>query len=135
MNLLLARMLTKINLLFPSCIIRFTAYMQRSEVQFALPIGKHNSCDNSEIGYFVSWLKTLLGLPWQNILSLTLFNIILNGLFWLNEKTDIYIFVDDSILYSCVQFINEVIKNLRYNVKIVLNLFMYNQKMTKNGKF
>ena len=58
-------MFTKIDLLFASFILQFTASMLGSKVQPALATvisaGKHTGCANSGIGYFIStWSVAVL---------------------------------------------------------------------------
>ena len=73
--------------------------------------------------YWSLWLKILFG-P-------LLFNNISNDLLWSN----ICKFADGNTLYSCTQYLNDVIEDLPYYPKTVLKWFKDNRMMTNLGIF
>ena len=50
---------------------------------------------------YSNWSEIKRGIPQGSILEPLLFNIFINNLFFIIEKSDIYNFVDDNTLYSC----------------------------------
>ena len=82
-----------------------------------------------------SWLKILLGVTQGSIPSPLFFNIFLNDMLWLIEKTDICNFADNNTIYSCAKSVNDVIENLQSDLKIALKWFKDNQMMANPGKF
>ena len=74
-----------------------------------------------------SWLKILLGVPQGSILGPSFFNIVLNDMLWFIDKTDICNFADNNTINSCAKSVNDVIENLRSDLKITLKWFKVNQ--------
>ena len=64
-----------------------------------------------------------------------LFNIFLNDMLSLVEKTDNSNYAEDKIIYSCAKSVNSVIGNLQSGLKIALNCFKDNQIVANRGKF
>ena len=75
---------------------------------FILPI-KHRVKFNSTLS---SWLKIILEVPQGFIIGPLFFNIFLNGMLWLVERTDICNFADNSTIYGCAKSGEDVTENL-----------------------
>ena len=84
---------------------------------------------------YSEWSKLTLGVPQGSILGPLLFNIFINDLFLFIVKTSICNFADDNTLHSCAKTLEEVISNLEYDLKIVLDWFSSNILVANPGKF
>ena len=85
--------------------------------------------------YFSTWLRIIKGVPQGSILGPLLFNIFINDLLSIIEKTDICNFADDNSLYSCAGTLSEVVQNLKYDLSKVLTWFSENQLVANPSKF
>jgi hypothetical protein len=84
---------------------------------------------------FSTWLKIIKGVPQGSILGPLLFNIFINDLLSIIEKTDICNFADDNSLYSCEGTLFEVVSNLKHDLSKVLNWLSENQLVANPSKF
>ena len=75
----------------------------------------------------VEFLKALLG-P-------LFFNILINDIFLIVEKSDICNFADDNTLYSHVNNLALILNNLEHDMRNLLYLFKINLLKTNPGKF
>ena len=81
-----------------------------------------NRMQRMKIGSFFSeWLEIVLGVPQEFILGPLLFNIFINDILLVVQKTRICNFADDNTLYSCASSVEEVILSLKYDLNQVLS--------------
>ena len=83
---------------------------------------------------FSVWMQPFIGVPQSSILGSLLFNIFLNDLLAINLSSIVRNFADDNTLYYCGKTTENVIKNLKPHLKIVLKWFRNNQMMANPGK-
>ena len=85
---------------------------------------------------FSEWLEIVLGVPQGSILGPLLFNIFINDLLNIVEKTCICNFAaDDNTIYSCGTTVVNVMTNLQHDLAKVLSWFSSNQLVANPGKF
>ena len=88
------------------------------------------------VSYFSSWLEIILGVPQGSILGPPLlFNIFINDLFYIIEKTKLCNFADDNTIYSCHTSVDAIITNLEIDLSDVLEWFKKNQLAANPDKF
>ena len=66
------------------------------------------------------WSEIKRGIPQGSILEPLLFNIFINYLFFVIEKSDICNFADDNIVYSCGPNLKTVLENLKHDASKLL---------------
>ena len=69
------------------------------------------------------WSEIKHGIPPGSILRPLLFNIFINDLFFVAEKSDICNFADDNTLYSCGANLKTVLENLKHDASELLYWF------------
>ena len=84
---------------------------------------------------FSSWLEIILGVPQGSILGPLLFNIFINDLLSVIQKTRICNFADDNTIYSFASSTEAVISNLKYDLIHVLSWFSSNELVANPNKF
>jgi hypothetical protein len=80
-------------------------------------------------------LKILKGVPQGSILGPLFFNIFINDLLEIADKTDICNFADDNTIYSCANTIAEVTSNLKKDLSKILSWFRSNLLAANPAKF
>ena len=71
---------------------------------------------------YSKWSEIKHGIPQGSMLGSLLFNIFINDLFFVIEKSDICNFADDNTLYSCGANLKTVLENLKHHVNICTGL-------------
>ena len=75
-----------------------------------------------KVGSFLSeWLDIILGLPQGSTLRLILFNVFINDLRLLIKETDIFNFVDDTILYAGGKDLDAISNKLGIETNAAIN--------------
>ena len=75
---------------------------------------------------FSSWEELLQGVP--------LFNIYLNGLFYLTESTEVCNFVNDTTFFASDENLNSLIKRLEHDSLFAIELFQNNNMKLNQDK-
>ena len=95
-----------------------------------------NRYQRTKVGsVYSTWLKILKGVPQGSILGPLLFNIFINDLLAIVEKTDICNFADDNTIYSCANSTAEVTSNLKQDLSKILFWFRSNLLAANPSKF
>ena len=81
------------------------------------------------------WANVIRGIPQGSILGPLLFNIFINGIFLVVEKTDICNFADDNTLYSHGSNLSLILNNLEHDMRNLLYWFKINSLKANPGKF
>ena len=84
---------------------------------------------------YSKWSEIKHGIPQGSILGPLLFNIFINDLFFVIEKSDICNFADDNTLYSCGANLKRVSENLVHNASKLLYWFKTNSMKANPEKF
>ena len=84
---------------------------------------------------YSKWSEIKHGIPQGSILGPLLFNIFINDLFFVIEKSDICNFADDNTLYSCVANLKRVSENVEHNASKLLYWFKTNSMKANPEKF
>ena len=69
---------------------------------------------------YSNWSQVLLGIPQGLILGPLLFNVFINDIFFLIEKSEICNFADDNALCSCDRSLLRIKENLTFDIKNIL---------------
>ena len=81
------------------------------------------------------WANVIRGIPQGSILGPLLFNIFINDIFLVVEKSDICNFADDNTLYSHGSNLPLILNNLEHDMKNLLYWFKINSLKANLGKF
>ena len=84
---------------------------------------------------FSEWLEIILGVPERLILGPLFFNIFINDLLNIVEKTSICNFADDNTIYSCGNTVKNVMSNLQDDLVKALSWFSSNHLVANPEKF
>ena len=84
---------------------------------------------------FSEWVNVLFGVPQGSILGPLLFNIFINGLFFLSLESKICNFADDNTLYVCDTSFEAVLQKLLEDVPVVIHWFRKNEMAVNPKKF
>ena len=74
---------------------------------------------------YSDWDNVTRGIPQRSILGPLLFNIFINNIFLLVEKSDICKFADDNTLSACGDSLSVILKSLEHDIKILLRWFKF----------
>ena len=89
-----------------------------------------------KVGSFYSkWSEIKGRIPQSSILGPLLFNIFMNDLFFVIEKSDSCDFADDNTLYSCGANLKTVLENLEYDAYKLLYWYKINSMKVNPEKF
>ena len=84
---------------------------------------------------YSNWYDIVRGVPQESILGPLLFNLFINDLFLFIERTNIFIFADDNIIYSCQNDLKTISEDLRYDMVTLLRWFKENSMKANPKKF
>ena len=84
---------------------------------------------------YSDWANVIRGIPQGSILGPLLFNIFINDIFLVVEKSDICNFADDNTLYSHGSNLPLILNNLEHDMKNLLYWFKINSLKANPGKF
>ena len=82
-----------------------------------------------------NWSEVKRRIPQGSILGPLLFNVFINDLFFVIEKSDVYNFADDNALYSCRANLKAVLDNLKHDASKLLYWFKINSMKANPEKF
>ena len=74
---------------------------------------------------YSDWANATRGFLQGSILGPLLFNIFINDIFIIIEKSDICKFTDDNTLFSCGDNLSVILKSLEHDMKILLRWFKF----------
>ena len=81
------------------------------------------------------WNEIKRGVPQGSILGPLLFNVFINDIFMVIEKSEICNFADDNIIYVCGDDLSNILENLKHDMKILLTWFRINSFQAIPDKF
>ena len=84
---------------------------------------------------YSDWANVIRGIPQGSILGPLLFNIFINDIFLVVEKSDICNFADDNTLYSHGSNLPLILNNLEHDMRNLLYWFKINSLKANPGKF
>ena len=84
---------------------------------------------------YSEWYDIVRGVPQGSILGPLFFNLFINDLFLLIERTNICNFADDNTIYSCNINLQTILKDLKYDMKNILKWFKVNSMKPNPKKF
>ena len=84
-------------------------------------------------GAYSTWEELLTGVPQGSVLGPLLFNIYLNDMFYIIERTEICNFADDTTPYSSCHDLKEAMTNVEHDCSILVEWFRDNF-MTLNAE-
>ena len=84
---------------------------------------------------FSEWAYVIRWIPQGSILVPLLFNILINNIFLVAEKSDICNFADDNTLYSRGRNLPLISSNLEHDMRNLLYWFKINAFKANSGKF
>ena len=94
-----------------------------------------NRMQRTKVGpSFSAWLEIILGVPQCSILGPLLFNIFINDIVFIVQKTHICNFANDNTIYSSASSAEEVISSLKHDLNNLLSWFSSNQLVANPEK-
>ena len=84
---------------------------------------------------YSDWVNVIRGIPQGSILGSLLFNIFINDIFLVVEKSDICNFADDNTLYSHGSNLPLILNNLEHDMRNLLYWFKINSLKANPKKF
>ena len=84
---------------------------------------------------YSDWYDIARGVPQGSILGPLFFNLFINDLFLLIERTNICNFADDNTIYSCNINLKTILKDLKYDMQNILKCFKVNSRKPNPKKF
>ena len=100
--------------------------LEKGSLKLILNYLKNRKQRNKIGSSYSTWSDIRTGVPQGSILGPLLFNLFLNDIFFIIQKSDICNFADDNTLYSCVKQLQSVFCNLQFDLKNILKWFNIN---------